>query len=409
MMPIVRAAAQSLRGIRGNALRSGLAAVAIAVSVATMLSVTVALNGIRDYAELTTARTFGADTFLIAQVAAPGRIPRRQLLEQLATHPPLSRAEGRQLQRYAQGVTRYAPNAQARAVVVRGSRTLKDAPVTGTTAALAGIRDLNIAEGRFFTEDEDRRGAAVALIGAEVADALFAPEDALGRTLRLAGRQFVVIGVQERVGSGGGALDKYVWIPIRAHERAFGAPRSLQFFAKADSAPSPQAAEDHARTSLRAIRAIAPGRPDNFDVLAPDAARGFVANLSGRIGAAAGPISFMALIAAIVVVTNTMLVSVTQRTREIGLRRALGARRGDIMREVVAESVMLSVFGGGAGVLVVLVLIAAAGGLAPVPLSVPASAVAVALVAAGASGLLSGWLPALRAARLDVIEAIRSE
>ena len=405
-----RAIAQGAFAVRANPLRSSLGALAIAVAVATMLLVSVALNGIRSYAELTTARTFGADTFLIAQVASPGRISRKQLQDQLARNPPISRAESSWLTRYGAGMALYAPNAQTRADVSRGSRRIELVPVTGTTATLAEIRDLNIVDGSFFTAADDAIGAQVAVIGADVNDTLFDAEAAVGGAIRIAGRRFQVIGVQGRVGSGGtGSVDKYVWIPMRAYERAFGAPRSLQLFAKAASGTGSDEAEDHARISLRAARSLAPGTADNFDVLAPEAARGFVANLSSRIGAAAGPISLMALLAAIVVVTNTVLVSVTQRTREIGLRRALGATRTDIVREVLAEAAILGTVGGAAGALAVLALVGALARIAPVPLSIEPATLGLALAAAAGSGVAAGWLPAMQATRLDVITAIRTE
>lgn len=400
---------QGAIAVRANPLRSSLGALAIAVAVATIVIVVTALDGVRRYAETTTARTFGSDTFLIAQVASPGRVPRRQLREQLARNPPITRAELGFLSRYAGDQVVYAPNAQTRGEVTRADRKIEQVSITGTTSTLASIRDLNIVDGRFFGADEDRGGAQVAVIGADVVDALFARDRAIGEPIRIAGRRFEVIGVQGRIGSGGaGAVDKYVWIPLRAYERAFGAPRTLQIFARSP-AGAPRDAEDHARISLRAARALPPGLADTFDVLAPEAARSFVASLSSRIGAAAAPISMMALLAAIVVVTNTVLVSVTQRTREIGVRRAVGARRGQIVREILAESVLLALGGGLAGVAGALLLMAALAAALPIPLAASAETIAVAVIAAAGSGLVAGWYPAARATRLDVITALRSE
>ena len=392
--------------VRSNPLRSALGALAIGVAVATIVIVVTALEGVRLYAETTTARTFGSDTFLIAQVASPGRISRRQLQEQLLRNPPVRRSDISFLSRFAGDRVVYAPNAQTRAQVTRGDRRLDDAAITGTTATIADIRDLNIVEGRFFRADEDRDGAPVAVIGADVVDALFAPGSPIGQAIRIAGRRFEVIGVQGRVGNG--TLDKYVWISIGAYERAFGSPRTWQVFAKSP-AGAPAEAEDHARVSLRAARSLRPGVDDNFDILAPEAARGFVANLSGRIGAAAAPISLMALLTAIVVVTNTVLVSVTERTRDIGVRRAVGARRDQIVSEILAESVLLALGGGVAGIAAAMLLMAGLGTVVPIPLAASPQTLAVALLAAAGSGVAAGWYPAMRATRLDVITALRSE
>ncbi|MEW6323276.1 MAG: ABC transporter permease [Acidobacteriota bacterium] len=410
MRSLGEAVGQAAAALAAHPLRAGLGALAIAVAVATMVVVVSALEGIAAYARRTTARAFGAETFLIAQVAAPGRVSRRELLDQLQRNPPIRRVEVVFLERHADDLVVYAPNAQTTAEVAAEGRVYENGAITGTTAALAEIRDLAIERGRFFTRDEDRSAAQVAVIGVDVADAVFPGRDPLGRTIRVAGRAFTVIGTQERLGSSGGAsLDRYVWIPIRAYERAFGAPRSLQIFARAWEGLPSVAGEDRARISLRARRALEPGVADNFDLLTPDAARDFVFTLSQRIGAAAGPISLMALLAAIVVVTNTVLVSVTERTREIGVRRALGAPRGQIMREVFAESSLVAVIGGLGGTALAMAAVAGLDGLLDVGLRVRPSTVAWSLVASAASGLAAGWYPARRATRIDVIQALRME
>jgi len=328
----------------------------------------------------------------------------------LQRNPPIRRSEVDFLERYAGGLVEYAPNAQTRADVTAGGRMLEGAAVTGTTWQLANLRDLAIERGRFFRPDEDRRGETVAVIGADVVEALFPAVDPLGRSLRLAGRRFTVIGTQERFGQAGGtSLDKYVWIPLIAYERAFGAPRSLQIFAKATGDRPPVVGEDRARISLRARRALRPGVPDTFDILTPDAARSFVTSLSERIGTAAGPISLMALLAAIIVVTNTILVSVTQRTREIGVRRALGAPRRQIMREVLAESALISLAGGTIGTAAAVTLVSLVAGALELPLAVQPATVGWSLAASALSGMVAGWYPARRAVRLDVVAAMRVE
>jgi len=194
---------QGASALAAYPMRSALGALAIAVAVATIVTVVTALEGVRLYAEATTARTFGSDTFVIAQVAGSSRVSRRELREQLARNPPIRRADVRFLERYAEDVALYAPSAQTRAEVSTGARSLEDATVTGTTSALADIRDLDLERGRFFLPTEDVGGDAVAVIGADVADALFPTSDPLTQTMRVAGRRFTVIGVQARQGSGG--------------------------------------------------------------------------------------------------------------------------------------------------------------------------------------------------------------
>ena len=161
--------------------------------------------------------------------------------------------------------------------------------------------------------------------------------------------------------------------------------------------------------TLRARRQLRPGEDNNFDVLSPEAARDFVFRLTQRVGAAALPISIMALLAAIVVVTNTTLVSVSQRTREIGVRRALGASRRQVAGEVVVESLLIALGGGLLGLAVAWVAIQVGATISELPLSLRPATALWALVASTASGLVAGWYPARRATAIDVIAALRAE
>lgn len=401
---------QAAATLRANRLRSALGALAIAVAVFTQVIVVAALDGVAASAEATTARAFGSETFLLGQVAAPGRVSRREFQDQLLRNQPIRRSDWRFLESVSDGLVEYAPNVQRVADVSAGSRTYETAAVSGTTSALAGMRDLAIATGRFLVPDDDRTGAAVVVLGADVADELFPTTDPLGQAVRIAGRRFDVVGVQVRQGSSGGtSLDRNVWMPLAAWERAFGAPSTLPIFASAAPGVPSAVAEERARVSMRARRNQTPDQADAFDVLTPDAARGFVANLSRRVGVAAGPISFMALLAAIVVVTNTVLVSVTQRTREIGVRRALGATRQSVLREVLAESALTAMIGGLVGLGLAVGVVSVLAGVAELPVAVSTGTVVTSLLASAASGIVAGWYPARRATRLVIVDALRTE
>lgn len=407
IMDSVREAA---RTCRGNPLRSALGALAIAFAVATVGVVVSALDGLARFTQETTAKTFGSETFVIAQIGSPGQMSRKELQDKMERNPPIRRTDLRFMNQTASDRVRYAPSTQRQADVVAGNRKMERVSVTGTTASLARIRDIEIGRGVFFQQSDDDRASLVAFIGAEVASTLFPTADPLGREIRISGRGFRVIGVQTLIGGSGGApLDRYVWIPLTAFERTFGTANSLQVFARPAEGTDSKSAEDQAGTSLRARRRLQPGTPDNFDVLLPDAARSFVTTISARVGDAAIPISAMALLAAVIVVTNTTLASVSQRIREIGVRRAVGATRRQVVLEVLAESTLVALVGGTAGIGAALILVRTFSGVAGLNVSLKPSTMVLGLAAAAVSGLIAGFYPARRASSISVVDAIRSE
>ncbi|MBS1818465.1 MAG: ABC transporter permease [Acidobacteria bacterium] len=395
--------------IARNPLRSSLAALAVAAAVATTAVVQTGLDSLARTARETSAKAFGADTFVLARIAT-GNLSRRELADKLARNPNITRNDVRYIQRIADGKVSYAATAQRNADVVRGPRKFEQATVNGTQSALLEIRNIDVARGRFFSDQEDTSGAPVVILGQNIVDQLFPAGDPLGEQVRIAGRAFTVVGLQARQGTAGGvSLDRYVWMPLRAFERAFGAPSSLQVFAKAPDPTNTVAAEDHARISMRARRHLGPGEVDTFDIITPEASRNFVTAITERVGAAAIPISIMALIAAIVVVTNTSLVSVTQRTHEIGIRRALGADRSAVISETIAESAMVGLIGGSVGLLVGAGVLSLASRISGTNLTLGVGTALVSLAAAILSGVAAGWYPARRAASIDVVAALRQE
>lgn len=406
---LARIVAEAAATVGRNPLRSSLATLAVAAAVATTAVVQTGLDALAQTARETSARAFGADTFVLARLST-GNLSRRELADKLSRNPNITRSDVRYIQNIADGKVRYAATAQRTADVALGSRTFENATINGTQASLLGIRNIEVETGRFLSDEEDTAGAPVVVIGRAVSDELFPVSDPIGRQVRIAGRAFTVIGLQTRQGTAGGvSLDRYVWMPLRAFERAFGAPSSVQVFAKATNAVASVVAEDHARISMRARRHLSPGAVDTFDIITPEASRSFVTNITQRIGAAAIPISLMALVAAIVVVINTGLVSVTQRTHEIGIRRALGATRRAIVAETLAESAMVGLLGGTVGLLAGAGVLALVARLAGLTLSITLPTALVSLSAALLSGAAAGWYPARRAASIDVVAALRHE
>jgi len=273
--------AQAARTAAAHPLRSGLGALAMAVGVATVAIVITGLAGLADYARATAARSFGSDTFVLARIGSPGTLGRRELQQKLERNPVVRRADVRFLERWAGEGVIYAPSSQTSGEVVAGGRKFDNAAITGTAAALADIRALEIAHGRFLTRDDEARAAAVAVIGRDVADTLFPGLDPLGRGVRVGGRRLEVVGVQDRLGSSAGqSLDRYVWLPLPTFERIFGAPETLQVFARARDVSLTTAAEDRTRTTMRARRRLRPGIEDSFDILSPSATRSFVVYLT---------------------------------------------------------------------------------------------------------------------------------
>ena len=400
---------EALAAVRHRPLRALLAATAMAAAVATTAIVQTTLDGLARSARDASARAFGSDSFVLARVAT-GNVSRRELAQRLERNPAITRADVRFLETVADERVLYAAIAQRSAEVVAGGRRLENAAINGTQAALFDIRDVGLDIGRPFTRAEEVGAAPVIVAGRAIVDALFPARDPLGATVRIGNRAFRIVGIQAKQGTvGGTSLDRYVWMPLAAFERTFGPVGTLQVFARARDVSRTQAAEDHARASMRARRYLAPGAADTFDLITPEASRGFVAAISERLGAAGPPIALMALLGAIVVIANTTLVSVTQRTREIGIRRALGASRASILVETLAESSVIAGVGGVAGVLIAVGIVAAAADRVELPLVLEWPTLAASFAAAAAAGVAAGWYPARRAASLDVITALRKE
>lgn len=391
-------------------LRSALTLFGIVIGIAAVVLVGATLGVVRESVVRSTARTFGTDNFLIARVGSVGNLSRKALAEKIRKNPEIYRREAESLAERLEPYARTAPVLQNFSDVKAGKRMFLTAQVTGSSPAIRIIRDIPLSSGRFFTETENQRSLGVAVIGQALVDELFPEMDPLGKQIRIRGKRFVVIGVEEKQGSSfGNSLDRNVYIPLGAYEKIWGSRNSVDFYVQPKNPERFAEMQETARYDLRILRRLKPNAPDNFDILTPEANRDFLAQIIEMIGVAIVPISSVALIVAGIVVMNMMLVSVAERTREIGIRKSLGARNRDILTQVLFESTILTVLGGAAGLLVSYL---AAFGLDDTfgsKVTIQFEYILMALAVAATIGIGAGIFPAYLASRMPPVEALGSE
>ncbi len=409
---VVTAVSLALDSIRAHKLRSFLTLLGVIIGVASVILVGAAIDGLGVYAEGITAKAFGSDSFLMAQVASVGRLSGRQLAEKQRKNKRIRPDDVAYLRAVTGDRIIYSPYAQHTEDVKGENQVYEGGNILGASYTLPEIRDVPVETGRFFTETEERMHKPVAVIGQDIRTTLFHDMSPLGRTIRVAGIEFTVIGLIERQGSSfGRSLDDPVYIPMSVYNQMYGSQRGSAVFGKArpGAGYTMDQALDTARGALRSHFHAQPGQEDNFDTLTPDSVRTFVDQILGVIAAVVVPVTCISLVVGGIVIMNIMLVSVTERTREIGIRKSLGARQSDIMLQFLTESVMLSLAGGLVGLAAGALVSAALSALFGATLKITYPYVLLSIFVSSAVGIISGWYPARRAARLDPVVALRAE
>ncbi len=290
-------------------------------------------------------------------------------------------------------------------------QTKQNVTVSGIMPTQQFTTAVQVAAGRFISDTDVVLGRKVAFIGADVADVLFPRQDPIGQEVRIRGMPFEVIGIAERMGSifGLESKDGFTWVPWPAYRIAIGRGKQASIAVQATTPEDAPKALDEVTAALRRARGVSPHAENDFEIFSNESLSEMFDNLARVVGAATFGVCALALLVGGIGIMNIMLVSVTERTREIGVRMAVGARRGRILAQFLAESVVLSAIGGLLGVLAGAALAVLAREVFQVPASIPAWAVILSLATSSGAGLLFGIYPAARASKLDPVEAMRTE
>jgi putative ABC transport system permease protein len=397
--------------LRAHKLRTFLTLLGVMIGVSSVILVGSAIDGLGLYADESVSKAFGSQSFVLEQI---GQIKsRRELFDKLKYNRELKLADERYLELINSDNTLYSAYRNSTIDTKRADLTSEDTTIIGAASDLADIRDMVMTEGRFFSRTEEQSAGLVAVIGDDLKENLFpAVGTPLGRTFKIQGIDFTVVGIQERLGSSfGQSQDNVAYIPITTFSKLFGPGRSIAIFGrpKPSSGLSLEQSLDYTRVALRSKFHQKPGENDRFDFLTPDAIRGFIDQLLSIVALVVVPITCISLVVGGIVIMNIMLVSVTERTREIGIRKSLGARRSDIMMQILIESVLMAFAGGAIGVGIGAVLTKLLTAAFGVTLRVTPVYVCLSVFVSGAVGVVSGWYPASKAARLDPIVALRAE
>ena len=399
----------ALQSLWANKLRSVLTLLGVVIGVAAVIAVVTFVSGINGYVA-EKIFNLGADVFIISKVS-PVITNVDQLLEG-EKRKDLNMEDYAAVASACRHCTLVGASTFNNSGHVRyGEQSLSDTWIRGLTAQMPAILDLDLTSGRMPNENDDENRSAVAVIGTDVLENLFAGVDPLGKEIRVEGQLYRIVGVGKKQGKTlGQSRDNYVVIPISTYLKQFGSHTSIRISGKANGVGSElEAAIDEARAILRARRHDAPGKPDSFVAETNASFLSIWSNLSGTFFIAMIAIAAISLIVGGIVIMNVMLFSVTERTREIGIRKAMGARGQDVLLQFLIEAGTMALVGGVLGVLFGVTFAKGITAVIGMPSEIKAWAVFAGLVVSTSVGVFFGVYPAKRAARLDPIAALRFE
>jgi putative ABC transport system permease protein len=399
---------QSLDSLRAHKLRAALTTLGLTMGVATLITVMTIVQGANVYVEQKIAN-LGTNVFKVART--PFTVTDFNAVIRALKHKRLEMDDMRAVARACSACERVGASASSPARVRYQDRELPDITLYGHTAAMAEIDTRTVAQGRYFTTTEESRAQNVVLVGDFLVQQFFPGQDPAGRMIRIGTEEFTVIGAFEKIGSVlGQEQDNFAVIPMAAFLRMRGARNSITINVKASGgAELFEAAMDQARLALRARRHVAAGKEDDFFFGTSESYIELWNSISGAFFSVFILVSSISAVVGGIVIMNVMLVSVTERTKEIGVRRALGATQRDIRRQFLTESVVQCLLGGVAGIMAGFACAVVLRDLTEFPASVRTWVALLGVLLSSGIGLFFGIYPAVRASRLDPVAALRAD
>jgi len=395
--------------LRSNKLRSFLTLLGIILATTTLIAVMSVINGMNKYIAQNVS-DMGADGFRVRRMAMIGQFDPKKYLEMQRRNPELSRDEFDFLKSHASLVSDIGMETARQVKVHYGNEQVDGVQLDGVSSNMAILTNIQVAQGRFLSDSEDQRRQPVVFIGNDIKQRFFPSVNPIGKTLMIGGRPLDVVGVAVAKGSVfGESLDNFVMIPVETYFKSYSARMGIGYRARALSPVLIFQAQDEIRMLLRSFRHLRPNQEETFAIVSSDSLVSAWDSITGSIAATAVAVVSVFMVVGGVVVMNIMLAVVTERTHEIGIRKSVGARRRDILRQFLVESSMLAASGGFMGVVLAGMVALLVRAVTPVPMSVPFSAVLISVALSASVGLFFGIYPAQRAARLDPIEALRAE
>jgi len=407
MHQILESIAIALRSIWANKLRSFMTVLGNIVAVTSIVTVVSLIQGMNAMVSNAIVTDVGADAFTIQRLP-PVRNADDE--ERTRNNPLVTLDEADVIRRFSPNITAVVAQAQRRGTITYRDQVLENIQIQGVTPEYLDFASFDAERGRMMSAAEVDRNQPVVLLGWDIADQLFGEVSPLDHTILIQGMHFRVVGVSERKGGVfGSSMDGFAVIPIGLHMKLFGSRQSLQLMVKPVSSAVLPRAMDDATVALRVARRLKPSEPDNFGIYTSDTLLGIYRQATTGIFAVLVGVVALSLLVGGIVIMNIMLMVVTDRTREIGLRKALGARRRDIMSQVLTESVTLSTAGGLAGIALGFLAAQVIAATTPLPARLEPWSVVLGIGITAGVGLFFGAYPASRAAHLDPIEALRRE